>query len=198
MLLTLEQINLEEQELDQVLNFLYEIDNPEEASLYARFIKEDATLDQKLIMIEAEMAKVKAKDPTKQGHMGKAVASVAGQLFGPFWIAYRLIKAFTTKCSRKCKVIGTNTFIRQKCMAECDAAEAAKAVGAVNKIQCKGDKSCETKKAKMMQKFKDKAANAAEKSKRYTVIIKLKLSVWMHILNHLMRCRCLNLLKLAK
>lgn len=166
-MLTLKQINLNEEELGLMLNFIYEAEENVEKDLYARFIKEDATLDQKLNLLQMEAMKVQAKDPTKQGHIGKAIASVGGQLFGPFWIAYRLIRAFTEKCSRKCKVIGTNTFIRQKCMAECDAAEAIKAVAAVNKIQCKGDAGCEGKKKTMMKKYKDKAANAASKVQRY-------------------------------
>jgi hypothetical protein len=169
-MLTLEQININEQELDQILNFIFENGDHPEKEMYLKFIKEDATLDQKLVIATMEATDssgAKVRDPSKQGHMAKAVGSVAGQLFGPFWLAYRVIRAFTDKCSRKCKVIGTNTFIRQKCMAGCSAQEASKSLAAVAKIQCKGDAGCETKKKSLQDKWSKKAAEAKAKHERY-------------------------------
>jgi len=161
-MLTLEQLNINEQELDQALNFIYESGDHPEKDMYIKFIKEDATLDQKMALMMNEI-----QDPNKQGHIGKAIASVAGRMFGPFWLAYRLIRAFTEKCSRKCKVIGTNTFIRQQCMAKCNAQEGLKAAAAAAKIKCSGDASCEEKKKEMVKKYKSKAAEAQNKYERY-------------------------------
>ena len=87
---TLQQINLSEEEVGQMLNFIYEAEEHPEKDLYARFIKEDATLDQKLSMLEGlvleakDASGAKVQDPNKQGHLRKAVSSVVGQLTGPF------------------------------------------------------------------------------------------------------------------
>jgi hypothetical protein len=160
-MITLEELNITEQELDQMLNFIYEASENEEREMYARFIKEDATLDQKLALLISEV-----KEP-KQGHMGKAVMSAAGTLFGPFWVAYRLIKAVKEKCSRKCSVMKTNTFIRQKCMVECKLEEAKKSQAAAAKINCKGKPECESKKKAMQSKWASRVQELSSKLKRY-------------------------------
>lgn len=168
MLFTLQELNINEQDLDEVLNFIYKTEEDKDKDLYARFIKEDATLDQKLNLLQMEAMKVQAKDPSKQGHLMKGAASMAGAgIFGIFWVAYRIIRAVKNKCSRKCSVIGLNTLLRQKCMAECNVKEAKAAMAAAGKIQCKGDAGCETKKKKMITKWKDKMNNAANKATSY-------------------------------
>lgn len=169
MLLTLEQLNLTEEDVGVVLNFIYEAEEHPEKDMYTKFIDE-ATLDQKLslLTLEADKMAIKAKDPSKQGHIGKGIASVVGvALFGPFWMAYRIIRAVNQKCSRKCSVTGLNTLLRQKCMAECNVAEAKGALAAAGKVQCKGDAKCETKKKEMLNKWKEKLGNAANKAKAY-------------------------------
>jgi hypothetical protein len=98
----------------------------------------------------------------------KGAASMAGAgLFGLFWVAYRIIKAVKSKCSRKCSVVGLNTLMRQKCMAECNVTEAKAAMAAAGKVQCKGDTGCEAKKQKMVAKWKDKMSNAVNKAAAY-------------------------------
>lgn len=169
MFITLENLNLTENELDELLNFIYEAEDHPEKEMYFKFIGE-ATLDEKLgltqkLMIEAE-AEAKGKGV---GHLKKGAMSMAGQVggLGVFWVAYRVIKAMKDKCSRKCSVIGTNTFMRQKCMADCQAQEAAKSLAAASKVSCKGDSACESKKKELIAKWKKKAAEAADKKKRY-------------------------------
>jgi hypothetical protein len=167
-MLTLKQINLSEEELGQVLNFIYEAEEDPDRDMYARFIKEEATLEQKLNLLQIEALKVKAEDPSKVGHLKKGAASMVGAgLFGLFWVAYRVIRAAKNKCSRKCSVIGLNTLLRQKCMAECNVGEAKSAMAAAGKVQCKGDQKCEEKKKKMVAKWKDKMNNAANKAAAY-------------------------------
>lgn len=169
MLLTLEQINLTEEEVGTVLNFIYESEEHPEKDMYAKFIDE-ATLDQKLslLTLEADKMAIKAKDPSKQGHIGKGIASAVGAgLFGVFWVAYRIVRAIKSKCSRKCSVVGLNTLLRQKCMAECNVTEAKGAMAAAGKVQCKGDAKCETKKKEMLGKWKEKLGNAANKAQAY-------------------------------
>lgn len=159
---TLEQLNLTEQELGDMLNLIYEFEDRPEKEMYAKFIKEDATLDQKLALLMMEV-----KEPTVK-HGGKAVSSWAGAfLFGPFWVAYRLIKAVKEKCSRKCSLMKLNTFIRQKCMVECNLEEAKKAHAATAKINCKGKAECEQKKKDLAAKWARKVTELSAKLKGY-------------------------------
>jgi len=161
-MLTLKHLNLNEEELGLMLNFIYEAEEHPEKDLYAQFIDE-ATLDQKLGLLVMEL-----KDVSKQGHLLKSTASYAGRALLPFWTAYRVIRAFMEKCSRKCGAISGNTFMRQKCMAKCKSDEAAKSLAATGKIQCGGDKKCEEKKKSLQAKWKTKATAAAQKAQRYT------------------------------
>ena len=172
-MLTLKQLNLSEEELGQFLNYIYEAEDHPEKDLYAQFIDE-ATLDHKLGLLVAEARKMESleeiKDTTKQGHLAKGVASVAGVVagLGIFWVAYRGIRAAFDKCSRKCSAGGLNTFMRQQCMAKCKIGEMASAVGAANKINCPpGDAKCPEKKKAMIQKYQTKLAAAKNKSQRY-------------------------------
>ncbi len=167
-MLTLQQLNLTEAELGQFLNSIYEMEDHPEKEYYAKFIDE-ATLDEKLGLatLEATKMMLNEKDPTKVGHLKKGAMSALGQVagLGVFWMAYRGIRAAFDKCSRKCKIGGTNTFIRQKCMAGCNAAMADQAVAAAKKVNCApGDSACEGKKKDLIQK---KQQEAAEKRNKY-------------------------------
>lgn len=167
-MLTLEQLNFTEQEVGDFLNMIYELEDNPEKEMYSRFIDE-ASLDQKLglLTLEAEKMMMLEKDPTKVGHLKKAAMSALGQVggLGVFWTAYRGIRATFDKCSRKCKIMGTNTFIRQKCMAGCNAALADQAIAAAKKVKCApGDAKCESDKKALIAK---KQKEAAEKRNKY-------------------------------
>ncbi len=82
-MLTLKHINLTEEELGMILNFIYEAEDRSEKAMYAKFIDE-ATLDQKLGLLVMEL-----KDVTKQGHLRKGVMSNLGRGLLHFWTAYR-------------------------------------------------------------------------------------------------------------
>ena len=56
-MITLEQLNLTEEELDAVLSGIFEATDDPEKEHYHRFIKEDATLDQKLALFEQNKPK---------------------------------------------------------------------------------------------------------------------------------------------
>jgi hypothetical protein len=160
-MLTLKQLNLSEEELTEMLSFIFEnSDNPEK-EFYLRFVKE-ATLEQKMILMMTE-----ASPEYKTKHIKKGVMSGLGALFGPFWIAKRAIQAFYDKCSRKCSIGGLNTFMRQKCMAECQVGQADRRMAAAQKISCAGNKECEDKKKGLIQKYKEQAAKARNKHLAY-------------------------------
>ena len=93
-MLTLKQLNMTEQELNDVLCFIYEAEEPSEATNYTRFIKTDASLDQKLKML------------------------ISGNKLGEgneiFYTVKRLIEAGDCKCSDV-----TPTWKRQRDIAEC-------------------------------------------------------------------------------
>lgn len=160
-MIKLEQINITEAELGEMLNFIYEAENHPEKARYAKFIGE-ATLDQKLGLLVLEL-----KDVSKQGHLRKSGMSLLGVAFLPFWTAYRIIRAFNEKCSRKCGAVSANTFMRQQCMARCKSEEATKTLEATGKIKCNGDAKCEEKKKKLVAKWKTKSTEAAQKAQRY-------------------------------
>ena len=61
-----------------------------------------------------------------------------------------------------------NTFMRQKCMAECNVHEMEQAVQAANKIKCgPKDKECPEKKKEMIKKYQQKLVDAKNKHLRY-------------------------------
>ncbi len=166
-MLTLQHINLTEEELGAFLNFLFE--GSDEQELYEKFIGE-ATLDQKLGLLEKEAIDTMLTEESpeyKTKHIRKGIMSSLGTLLGPFWVAKRAIQAMKDKCSRKCSIGGLNTFMRQKCMAECHKREADAAVTAATKISCAGNKQCDEKKKGLIQKYKEKAAKAANKALAY-------------------------------
>lgn len=166
-MLTLEQLNLSEEDLNFYLKFIYEAEDHPEKEHYHKFIDE-ATMDQKLGLLNILVSEI--KDPEKQGHLRKAFMSRVGQVagLGVFWAAYRGIRAAVDKCSRKCSVAAANTFMRQKCMAECKVGEMNSAIGAANKIQCgPKDPGCPEKKKEMIAKYQQKLTDAKNKHQRY-------------------------------
>lgn len=110
-MITLEKLNINEKELDEILTFIFEVEKPDEKKMYGKFIKEDATLDQKLLLL------VDSK-PLVSG--------------AKFATAYRLIRAFGQKC-RECNDSG-KIWMRQKHMAECTVNEAKRILEAAKKI----------------------------------------------------------------
>jgi len=176
MLLTLEQLNLNEDELGTFLNFIYEAEDHPEKELYFRFIDE-ATKEQKLGLLTKLASELyekenltEIKDPNKQGHLLKGLASHAGMVagLGVFWVAYRAIRAALDKCSRKCSIMKANTFMRQKCMAECNVGQMKQAAAAAAKIKCAaGDEKCVAKKKELVAKYNKKAVDAENKHRGY-------------------------------
>ena len=161
-MLTLEQLNMSESDLNDMLNFIFEHSTHPEKDLYMKFVKEDATLNQKIAILMME-----ASPEYKTKHIKKGAMSAIGALFGPFWVAKRAIQAFYDKCSRKCSIGGLNTFMRQKCMAECQVGQADRRLAAAQKISCAGNSECETKKKGLIQKYKEQAAKARNKHLAY-------------------------------
>ncbi len=163
---TLEELNFSEQDVNEFLGIIYE--SHPESDMYTKFVSE-ASLDQKLGLLTMEATKmmINEKDPTKVGHLKKGAMSTLGLVggLGVFWLAYRGIRAAFDKCSRKCSVAKINTFMRQKCMAGCNAAMADQAITAAKKVKCApGDSKCESKKKELIsQKQKD----AAKKRNKY-------------------------------
>jgi len=100
-MITLKQLNLTEQELDDVLCFIYESEEPEDAVNYTRFIKTDALIDQKLKML--------------------TVGNTLGEGSEPFFIIKRIIESSDCGCSDV-----TSTWKRQRNIAECQATQILK------------------------------------------------------------------------
>lgn len=166
-MLTFDQINLTEDELSEYMIYIYEAEDHPEKEMYAKFIGE-ATLDQKIGLLNQMILEV--QDPSKQGHLRKGVMSHLGVVagLGVFWLAYRGIRAAFDKCSRKCSIAKTNTFMRQKCMAECNVGQAKNAAAAATKISCaSGDSKCEAKKKELIAKHNKKMADAQNKHLAY-------------------------------
>jgi hypothetical protein len=89
-------------------------------------------------------------------HYRKAIMSYVGASAGPFWLAYRVVRAFMDKCSAKCGVLRLNFLQRQHCIARCKVEYYKKLIAAAKSVNCKGDSTCEARKKGEVAKFEKK------------------------------------------
>lgn len=112
-MLTLKKLKISENKLNAILSFIFEAEKPEESDLYKKFIKEDATLEQKLKLLQKEGVK------------------------DSFSLIMRLIESKFNEC-RKCDGI-EKIWEKQLHIAECNAEKALSILEVMNNFENDGD-----------------------------------------------------------